>query len=85
MIIHDPPLVVHFEPRRAVAEVVDADVAAFINQCEGGVRVRYHDSVVRVHARGALSKDDVAGRIGLEKCAVVTLDLRLALDPEGLH
>jgi hypothetical protein len=37
MIIHDPQLVFHFEPRRAVAEVVDADVAAFIGQ----VRVEY--------------------------------------------
>jgi hypothetical protein len=73
VVIHDPPLVFHFDPRRAVPEVVNADVAAFIGQCEGGVRVRYHDNIVRIHPRGALPKDNVARRIGLEECAEVTL------------
>ena len=37
MVIHDPPLVFHFEPCCAVAEIVDADVTAFIGQQVAGL------------------------------------------------
>jgi|SRR5580704_6433139 hypothetical protein len=48
----------HLDPRRARAEVIDADGAAFIGQSEDEVRIGHNHSVVRIYPCGALSSDD---------------------------
>ena len=59
------PLAGRLQPRRATAEVVGADGAAFVGQSENEVRIEHHHSVVHTRAWSpVLRRCGGSGRFG---------------------
>src|SRR6266568_338848 len=83
VLIDDLPLAAHFDPGLADASVVRADVALFVGPGGEAIVVGYGNAVVGIDAGGGLPGGALACRIGLEQGGEVTLDRRLAVDPEG--